>query len=777
MKAKQLSIIIALAFGLLTVFILPLANWQGQGAVYAQEPEGDVGAADANTAVITLTPTIPPLQIPVNGIGTSSVIISNTLPFSLTKVNVEILYPTAQQFVAVNAVRVVRAGDILNMLDNSPGRLAFEIDFTTPISGEIATIAEIDWRGLQFSNGPKEVRFGRIEVRDDTPDTAILLDSQKFGTQVEVIRPPINVFIDPIFGSTCSLNVGQTFTTQVIGEDLYSIDQVRFEIDFDERFIQVNEVTPGGFFGSSPIEQVLTIDNTNGRLIFDYKRGEGPADATRATIANIVWEGVSGGTSNQSFVAGTIRMFANGVPVLDPPTPITSQDGCNLVVNPQVITIFLDPSNLTIAADGTATQDVRVRGVFNLDQVQFRLSFNPAVVEVVDADGQPGNGVQIGVGPLFSPFSSRIVNDVNNDTGIIDFKYNSDQTIRQDGIVARITWKAKQAGSTTNLTFGNVDFRDSRDQVIANIKENGSITVQNAVLVPTVFLNPENVSTTVGGTVKQNVEVANIDDLKRVDFRLLFDPSVAKVVDADGNSANGVQIKVGPAFGSNFTQVANTVDNSTGVIDFEVDASTPFGPAGVVAEITWQGVANGQRNLTFNNVTLLDSGFNPIIPGSVRNGTIAISGGGGNGGNTGDDISGVVIAEGRNSNLAGTQIFVGNQSCDAFTPSGSPTTTTDASGNFGLDGNTSFGCLKAVRQGHLVGERSNPSGELGRLELLAGDLDGDNRVGILDLARAASVYQKPDAVADFNGNGTVDILDLSLIARNYGKTGPVSNWQ
>jgi hypothetical protein len=60
---------------------------------------------------------------------------------------------------------------------------------------------------------------------------------------------------------------------------------------------------------------------------------------------------------------------------------------------------------------------------------------------------------------------------------------------------------------------------------------------------------------------------------------------------------------------------------------------------------------------------------------------------------------------------------------------------------------------------------------------IQGDITGDGKVDILDVALAAKAYdsvlgqQRFEPNADVNDDGTVNILDISLIAREYGKTG------
>jgi hypothetical protein len=60
--------------------------------------------------------------------------------------------------------------------------------------------------------------------------------------------------------------------------------------------------------------------------------------------------------------------------------------------------------------------------------------------------------------------------------------------------------------------------------------------------------------------------------------------------------------------------------------------------------------------------------------------------------------------------------------------------------------------------------------------LTAGDVNGDNRIDILDLSYVGYRFSGSDARADLNGDGVVDILDLSMLGSNFGRLGP-EPWQ
>jgi len=56
--------------------------------------------------------------------------------------------------------------------------------------------------------------------------------------------------------------------------------------------------------------------------------------------------------------------------------------------------------------------------------------------------------------------------------------------------------------------------------------------------------------------------------------------------------------------------------------------------------------------------------------------------------------------------------------------------------------------------------------------LLAGDLNGDHRIDIVDFSLFRKRFGSEDELADLTNNGFVDILDFSLLRTNFGSCGP-----
>jgi hypothetical protein len=260
-----------------------------------------------------------------------------------------------------------------------------------------------------------------------------------------------------------------------------------------------------------------------------------------------------------------------------------------------------------------------------------------------------------------------------------------------------------------------------------------------------------------------NVEVLNVTNLLAVQLQLRYNPSQAQVIDADPGR-EGVQIRAGSAFASGFV-AQNAVDTTNGVISFAatlLGGNTISGTATLIG-VDWQPVAVGNANLTLENVILVNNASQPIAF-TAQNGQLQVTACGG--------VSGTLALQGR-SNYSG--ITVASSSGEQ--------TQTGADGSFTIANADQLtfsypGYLSAhldVRAQLAQSSGTPDQLALAAVTLLAGDINADNRIDILDLAYIAKFYSSGDALADLNGDGTVNIMDLVLAAGNYGQTGPRLN--
>ncbi len=145
----------------------------------------------------------------------------------------------------------------------------------------------------------------------------------------------------------------------------------------------------------------------------------------------------------------------------------------------------------------------------------------------------------------------------------------------------------------------------------------------------TVMVQPGSDSIAVGGTTTVSVRIEGVTDLYGAEVHMTFSPSIVQVVDADGNSGNGVQVAAGDIFaGKNAFNALNAVNNGTGTIDYAISLlGEPAGitGAGNLFTITFRGVAPGLSAVAFSTVLLASRAGGQISASSV-NGAVTVTG-------------------------------------------------------------------------------------------------------------------------------------------------------
>ena len=130
---------------------------------------------------------------------------------------------------------------------------------------------------------------------------------------------------------------------------------------------------------------------------------------------------------------------------------------------------YLDPSEAKIEVGDTITLAVRVGDVKGLYGVQYKLHFDPNVLEVVDADGSLP-GVQIHPAEIFEGRTTyRGTNSVDNAEGVIQYAVMinpiwDDEPVNGPGVLGRITFQAKGEGSSRVRFIGIPDWTALSDR-------------------------------------------------------------------------------------------------------------------------------------------------------------------------------------------------------------------------------------------------------------------------------------------------------------------------
>jgi len=158
--------------------------------------------------------------------------------------------------------------------------------------------------------------------------------------------------------------------------------------------------------------------------------------------------------------------------------------------------VFLLPAASTMSPGGTLTLDVRVQGAVDLYGVDLCLSFDPTLLRVEDADPDDP-GVQIADGGLFNAFYLFTRNLVVNETGSISYTaalMNPAPAVSEDGVVARITFRALGGGSG-GIVFTRALLANQQAQQIPATVSGATISIGGATLTPAPSSTPTSAPT------------------------------------------------------------------------------------------------------------------------------------------------------------------------------------------------------------------------------------------------------------------------------------------
>ena len=137
----------------------------------------------------------------------------------------------------------------------------------------------------------------------------------------------------------------------------------------------------------------------------------------------------------------------------------------------------------------------------------------------------------------------------------------------------------------------------------------GSATAQGA----SMWLEPASLDLAVGDVTTVDIRVQNVTELAGAAVHLTFDPAVLEVVDAD-SSVDGVQITHGDFLRPDFI-VQNAADGAAGTVDYAIacmSLDNAVSGDGVLARITFRGLARGETTIDMQGVLLADKDGQPI---------------------------------------------------------------------------------------------------------------------------------------------------------------------
>lgn len=149
-------------------------------------------------------------------------------------------------------------------------------------------------------------------------------------------------------------------------------------------------------------------------------------------------------------------------------------------------TLRTDPQSLGLKPGETGTVTIRASDVQNMYGVEFHLTFDPNIVEVVDADAAKP-GAQIAQGDWLKN-SFVAVNKADNAAGKIDYGVtllNPAPAVSGSGVIATITFKAKGNG-TSPLRIDKAILASRDGKEIKSAWQDGAVGVSMLGQAPSV---------------------------------------------------------------------------------------------------------------------------------------------------------------------------------------------------------------------------------------------------------------------------------------------------
>jgi hypothetical protein len=156
------------------------------------------------------------------------------------------------------------------------------------------------------------------------------------------------------------------------------------------------------------------------------------------------------------------------------PTPTTTATGS---------TVALFPASLQLGLDGTGVSEVEAANISDLYGVDLRLTYDPNVLAVVDADPN-APGVQVEAGTVFEDVAFFVAKNEASD-GVINFiaaRQSPAPTFSGTGSLIQITWQGKTLGQTP-VTLEGVKLSDPDGLPLSATLQDGQVEVSLGIIV------------------------------------------------------------------------------------------------------------------------------------------------------------------------------------------------------------------------------------------------------------------------------------------------------
>lgn len=286
-----------------------------------------------------------------------------------------------------------------------------------------------------------------------------------------------------------------------------------------------------------------------------------------------------------------------------------------------------------------------------------------------------------------------------------------------------------------------------------------------------LYLDPYTMTVGSGAVFTVTIRARRMVDLYGGQLAVTYDPRVVQVVDQDPGRP-GAQIVPGD-FPKPDSVLRNAASNPTGRLEyvFTLTGEKPgVSGAGAVAHVVLRAAGVGTSRLAITETVLSDP-QSLAIPTKLEHAL-------------------VTVLEGPVANVTGqVELERRPTSAGARVCSGTNCTTTDAAGRFTLANAFAGRPVDVLHPSYLRTQRMLPANAAGtvawpRVKLLAGDLDKDDRVDIVDAVMIGQRFNLRYAVGganprwleacDITDDDTVNILDMTGVQFNFLKGAPTA---
>jgi len=461
------------------------------------------------------------------------------------------------------------------------------------------------------------------------------------------------------------------------------------------------------------------------------------------------------------------------------PIPFEAYDAIFSNYVPPPATVMLSPQKIvdpTLTPNSTFSINVTTSEVFDLYSFKFQIDFNGSVISAEN----------VIVNELFPPDQTTV--EIYESKVLVAASLGENPTISGNITLATIDFYVKGIGETI-LDLNNVSLTNGiGEKLPINEPIDGYF---NNILMAIIAISPEtliNPSLTPGSIFTINVTLQNAIDLYGYTFNVHYDTNVLSCIG----------IRIIPLSNDTHYNVKQNVNDVEGLVLVDMQYYPPAQPISIYQEttitiITFQVQSYGQTLLDLFNTSLRDPENKEIIH-EEKDGFFAT---------LIRDVAIISLEITRNAVYPGEQIEIhavamnrGNMTAETFnvtlycnetlidmkTVTLNPWTNTTLT--FVLNTTGLLPCsnytvsVEALPVPYETNLSNNICSGLIKIKMI-GDINGDNKIDILDLTIAASCYQSHKGDENWNPEadiappfGAIDIYDIVSLASKYGETCP-----